>query len=191
MIKMLASDLDGTLLNSQHDIDDESVAAIKKAQDKGIIFVVSTGRDYEMVLPLLKKHNIVCECSLMNGAEYRDEKGNILESINIDVDLVLKVLKILDKHNMSSRIFTNKGSYTINSREDALREVAYRTVTFSKGITFEEALKKAEEEPFFKNLHFLGSDYEEFFRRDDVEIKKFVAFNGDTVKIKEVADEIA
>ncbi|WP_244834712.1 HAD family hydrolase [Clostridium sp. BJN0001] len=191
MIKMLASDLDGTLLNSEHVIDDESTVAIKKAQEKGLIFVVSTGRDYEMVLPLLKKQNIVCECSLMNGAEYRDENGKILESINMEPSLALRVIDVLREHDISSRIFTNKGSYTINTREEALREVACRTVTFSKGITFEEAMKKAAEEPFFTSLHFLDNNYEEFFRRDDVQIRKFVAFNSDTEKIKRLAKEVS
>ena len=31
MIKLIASDMDGTLLNNRHEIDDETVEAIRKA----------------------------------------------------------------------------------------------------------------------------------------------------------------
>ena len=33
MIKLIASDMDGTLLNNRHEIDDETVEAIKKAEE--------------------------------------------------------------------------------------------------------------------------------------------------------------
>ena len=78
MIKLIASDMDGTLLNNRHEIDDETVEAIKKAEENGIIFAISTGREYDNVEPFLKKHNIRCQCVLMNGAEYRDENGKII-----------------------------------------------------------------------------------------------------------------
>ena len=36
MIKLIASDMDGTLLNEKHNIDKETVIAIKKAEEAGI-----------------------------------------------------------------------------------------------------------------------------------------------------------
>ena len=36
MIKIIASDMDGTLLNSDHKISDENLKAIREAQEKGI-----------------------------------------------------------------------------------------------------------------------------------------------------------
>ena len=34
MIKVIASDMDGTLLNNNHEIDEETAKAIKKAEEK-------------------------------------------------------------------------------------------------------------------------------------------------------------
>ena len=45
MIKLIASDMDGTLLNSKHEISKENLEAIKKAEDQGIRFTIATGRD--------------------------------------------------------------------------------------------------------------------------------------------------
>ena len=109
MIKLIASDMDGTLLNDNHDIDKETVEAIRKAEEKGIIFAFSTGREYGNVKNVLDKHNIRCQCIISSGAEYRDEEGNILESININEKEARKIIDILIENGLSARIFTNKG----------------------------------------------------------------------------------
>ena len=68
MIKLIASDMDGTLLNSKHTISEGNIKAIKAAQEKGLHFTIVTGRSYDMVKPLLNEFDIQCECILMNGA---------------------------------------------------------------------------------------------------------------------------
>ena len=68
MIKLIASDMDGTLLNSKHTISKGNIEAIKIAQKNGLHFTIVTGRSYDMVKPLLDEFNIQCECILMNGA---------------------------------------------------------------------------------------------------------------------------
>lgn len=115
MIKLIASDMDGTLLNDEHDIDIETVEAIRKAEEAGIIFAISTGREYESVKCVLDKHNIKCQCVLSNGAEYRDEDGNILEVININDVTAKDIMYILKENNLTARIFTDKGVYTTSS----------------------------------------------------------------------------
>ena len=45
MIKMIVSDVDGTLLSHGY-INPKCIESIKKAQAKGIEFVVASGRDY-------------------------------------------------------------------------------------------------------------------------------------------------
>lgn len=46
MIKLIASDMDGTLLNNEHKISKENTEAIKKAEEMGIKFTIATGRMY-------------------------------------------------------------------------------------------------------------------------------------------------
>lgn len=191
MIKLIASDMDGTLLNDKHDIDKETVEAIKKAEDKGIIFVISTGREYNTVKGVLEKHNIKCQCILSSGAEYRDEDGRILELINIDENNSRKILKLFDKYKLAARIFTNKGVFTSSNEKGALQEVSYRTMSFNPGLTYEEAEKKAKEDGIFMNLHYIDN-LDDFFKHG-IEIRKFVAFHKDVEvirKIKKEAEEL-
>ena len=84
MIKLIASDMDGLLLNNDHDIDKETVEAIRKAEEgRNNICHIYRGREYDSVKVVLDKHNIKAQCVLSNGAEYRDEDGNIIEVLNI------------------------------------------------------------------------------------------------------------
>ena len=191
MIKLIASDMDGTLLNEKHNIDKETVAAIKKAEEAGIIFAISTGREYDTVEPLLKENNIKCQCVLMNGAEYRDENGNIIEDINIETETATKIIHMLQEEKVSARIFTNKGIYTTDTKEEALKEMVYRTLSFNPEFTQEEALEFAKMQPYFVNLNYI-SNLDEFLN-SEMEIRKFVAFhnNIDLInKMKKVIGEI-
>lgn len=191
MIRLIASDMDGTLLNSDHDIDIETVEAIKKAEEAGIIFAISTGREYDSVKVLLDKHNLKAQCVLSNGAEYRDEDGNILDVINIKEDSAKKIIEILDKNKMSARIFTEKGVFTTSTREMALQEVIFRTMSFNPSLTEEEAREVAENLGFFTCLQFID-DLDKFFEQG-VEVRKFVAFHNDIEiidKMKKVLGEI-
>ncbi|MDI9218323.1 Cof-type HAD-IIB family hydrolase [Clostridium tertium] len=191
MIRLIASDMDGTLLNSDHDIDVETVKAIKKAEEAGIIFAISTGREYDSVKVLLDKHNIKAQCVLSNGAEYRDEDGNILDVINIKNETAKKIIEILDKNKMSARIFTEKGVFTTSTREMALQEVIFRTMSFNPSLTEEEAREVAENLGFFTCLQFI-EDLDKFFE-EGVEVRKFVAFHNDIElidKMKKVLGEI-
>ncbi|MDU4951882.1 MAG: Cof-type HAD-IIB family hydrolase [Clostridium sp.] len=177
MIRIIASDMDGTLLNNKHDIDEETVEAIRKAEEAGIIFAISTGREYDSVKGILEKHNIKAQCVLSNGAEYRDEEGNILDVININEEAAKKIIKMLNENKLSARIFTDKGVFTTSTKEEALQEIVFRTMTFNPGTTEEEARKIAETQGFFTCLKYIDN-IEKFFS-EGIEVRKFVAFHKD------------
>ena len=191
MIKLIASDMDGTLLNDKHKIDKETVVAIKKAEEAGIIFAISTGREYDTVEPVLKENNIKCQCVLMNGAEYRDEDGNILQEINIEQNTATKIIHMLQEEKVTARIFTNKGIYTTDTKEEALKEMVYRTLSFDPQLTQEEAVEVAKVQPYFTQLKFI-SNLDEFLK-SDMEIRKFVAFHSNTqliTKMKKIIGKL-
>ena len=191
MIKLIASDMDGTLLNDKHKIDKETVVAIKKAEEAGIVFAISTGREYDTVKSVLKENNIKCQCVLMNGAEYRDEDGNIIQEINIEQNTATKIIHMLQEEKVTARIFTNKGIYTTDTKEEALKEMVYRTLSFEPQLTQEEAIEIAKVQPYFTQLKFI-SNLDEFLK-SDMEIRKFVAFHNNTeliTRMKKIIGEI-
>ncbi|MBM7642253.1 Cof-type HAD-IIB family hydrolase [Streptococcus loxodontisalivarius] len=55
MIKLIAIDMDGTLLNSQKEIPEENILAIQKAAAAGVKIVLCTGRPKSGILPYFEK----------------------------------------------------------------------------------------------------------------------------------------
>ena len=191
MIKLIASDMDGTLLNSNHEISKENLEAIKKAEEMGVKFAISTGRMYEDVKPLLDECGLKCQCIVLNGGEYIDEKGKVLEGIYIDREEAREIIDMIIKENIVAEIYTNEGLHTVNTKEEALTEVAYRIKAYDPEISFEDAIKFAESHPHFMNLKYI-KDIDEFLN-SDIKIGKFVAFYNDeetTLNVKRKLESI-
>ena len=177
MIKLIASDMDGTLLNSKHKISKENLEAIKKAEGMGIKFAIATGRIYEDVKPLLEESDLKCQCIVLNGGQYIDEEGNVLEGIYIEKEKASEIIDMIIKENIVAEIYTSEGLYTVNNKEEALTEVAYRIKAYDPETSFEEAIKLAESHPHFKNLKYIKNIDE--FLNGSIKIGKFVTFYND------------
>lgn len=191
MIKLIASDMDGTLLNNNHEIPKENLEAIKKAEEMGIKFAISTGRMYEDVKPLLDKCKLRCQCIVLNGGEYIDEDGNVLEGIYIDKEDAREIINTIIKEKIVAEIYTNKGLYTVNTKEESLTEVAYRIKAFDPETSYKDAIELAKTHPHFINLNYI-TDIDEFLN-SDIKIGKFVAFYNDeetTAKVKRKLEAI-
>ena len=57
-IKLVAIDLDGTLLNSDHEVSEENKEAIRKAKEQGVKIVLVTGRPLKAMLHILEACNL-------------------------------------------------------------------------------------------------------------------------------------
>ena len=90
MIKLIASDMDGTLLNDHIDVSLSNAQAIKRAQENGIHFVIATGRDYPLASHPLKGHAIECPIITLNGAQMFDKNGKNLYNRGLEKGVVKK-----------------------------------------------------------------------------------------------------
>ena len=99
MIKLIASDMDGTLLNNEHKIPEKNVELIKYAQNNNIEFVVATGRAYYEALPALEENNIVCDVISFNGGVVYNKNKEIISITPIqEILYILTVSKLIFKH---------------------------------------------------------------------------------------------
>lgn len=53
-VKLIAIDLDGTLLNSHHQITPAVSAAVTRAKEKGLHVILTSGRPFNGILPYLR-----------------------------------------------------------------------------------------------------------------------------------------
>lgn len=78
-IKLVALDLDDTLLNSGLEISPACIAAIKKARQKGVIVTLSTGRMFKSALPYAQQLDIDVPIITYQGAWVKNSlSGEVL-----------------------------------------------------------------------------------------------------------------
>jgi Cof subfamily protein (haloacid dehalogenase superfamily) len=67
-IAVIALDMDGTLLNSNHQVTEKTADAIQQARDKGIDVILVTGRHHMMALPIHHQLALTTPLICSNGA---------------------------------------------------------------------------------------------------------------------------
>ena len=131
MIKLIASDMDGTLLNHNHKIPKENVKLINFAKKQGIKFVVATGRAYYEALPALNEENINCDVISFNGGIVYDKNGNIISITPMIPKDLYYTIEILKSFDISYQLYTKNTIYTrsietdINAYIDLIRSNGY------------------------------------------------------------------
>ncbi len=177
MIKLIASDMDGTLIGTNRKISKENIAAIKMAQEKGIVFAIATGRAYEDVKPFLDECGLTCECVVLNGGEYRDIAGEIVAGIYIDKSIAVQILNIMANYDAAAEIYTDDGYYTTNTKEKTLKGMIERVKAFYPAlIDSDEIYQHAITHPHFAKMKYITNLQE--FLKSDINIGKFVSFAG-------------
>ena len=187
MIKLIASDMDGTLLNDDHIISEENLKAIRKVQEMGRHFTIVTGRDYGAVKSYLEECNLKCECILSNGAEYRDVNGNVIESVYMNKESVKIVFDILNEAGLCIQLMTNNGSYITNKESDK-KAIIDRFKLFNPKMTEEEIRQFVEKFNKERAMKEIDNIYE--ILESDVEVLKIVTFDNDEKLISVLKDKL-
>jgi len=94
-IKLLALDLDGTLLNSKGKIPEENIKAIRQAEEKGVLVTIATGRRFRDALPVALELKLNAPLISHNGAliKFADTLETIAASL-ISNETVLEILRV-------------------------------------------------------------------------------------------------
>ena len=74
--RLLALDIDGTVVNSRHELGPQTQQAILRAKAAGVEIVLATGRRYSRVLPLVESLDISVPVITASGALIKDPSGH-------------------------------------------------------------------------------------------------------------------
>ncbi|WP_045514772.1 Cof-type HAD-IIB family hydrolase [Neobacillus niacini] len=181
MIKCIASDMDGTLLNSVQKVSQENKEAILKAQAQGIEVVVATGRSYQEVRFVLDEADLHCPAICVNGAEVRTKDGEIFSATPIDKQMAKKAAEILAKNEIYFEVYTNNGTYTLDS-EKAVSILVDIVVSANPDVNQEEVIYKAGARIRNGLVHKI-EDYQLLFNDEKVKIYKLLAFDFDSDRL--------
>ena len=93
-IKLIAMDMDGTLLTSSKEITEHTIEVLEAAMDRGIQIVPATGRSVNGLPKKLTALKRMRYCILSNGARVYDlHKKKSIYKNQFETDQVLKLLE--------------------------------------------------------------------------------------------------
>ncbi|KZL88361.1 Cof-type HAD-IIB family hydrolase [Clostridium magnum] len=123
MIKLIASDMDGTLLNQYDKLNEETFDIIMKLKEKDILFAVASGRQYFNIKNKFDKikENIIYVAE--NGS-YVILEGEELYSSKLDKDMVDSFLETAKQiEGCETVLCGKKGAYIEKNYEKFIKEV--------------------------------------------------------------------
>ena len=109
MYKLVAVDLDGTLLNSYGIVEEETKKDIKEAQEKGAQIMIASGRPISSIKAIAKE--IGCETYFIAGngsVIYDGIKDEIIYKKYLSKEKVLEIIKLCEENSIAYNIYTEK-----------------------------------------------------------------------------------
>ncbi len=181
MYKIVAIDLDGTMLNQYGIVTDETKQAIQKTIEKGTDVIIASGRPIDSIKTIAKEIDSKNYFIAGNGALIYDiQKDKIIYENYLSKQKVLKIAKICEENSISYNIYTEETIIT--------KQLKYNVLYYYK-----ENLKKEEKN---KTSITLVEDIIEYIK--NTENNKFLKiticeetqsiFNSVIRKIKQISD---
>lgn len=126
--KLIAVDMDGTILNSSSELSTRTRNALRSAISLGIPVVVATGRMYPSALPVIKEIGISMPCIFYNGAIVRDPVSEeILLERGLGIELTAEVVSFYRKEGWYIQIYSDDRLYVIDRSDPRSR--FYETIS--------------------------------------------------------------
>lgn len=119
-IKLVAVDLDDTLLDGTLQVSPRTCEAIYKAQKQGVIVTIATGRMFTSVVPFAKQLNIQAPVITYNGGMIRYPiSREILFHKKIEADVAGKIVKLFRQQGWYLQSYMNDELYVAERSEEA------------------------------------------------------------------------
>ena len=190
MIKVIASDMDGTLLGDSHRLDQETLNAIQKAQKQGIRFMLATGRNYDGAMDALGDlaEQLTCDYLLGSGAEVRNPQKEIVSRKQMDKALCKEIYDKVRQYPVSVIFCTDGKDYQVGTPEEVAEGMLVHLELFYENLTREEILK-SDSYRNMKEKTCVLRDFEEL-EEQDVPIFKLFIFSKDVEMLGEIKKEL-
>ena len=109
--RLVAADLDGTLLDKKGEIGSDTVAAIRELHEKGVECVIATGRAYNEIPEVLRDCPYVRYIIFSNGAVLFDRKEDRKIVTYIPNPTVRKMMDIINDYEIQNTVHIGSVSY--------------------------------------------------------------------------------
>lgn len=140
MIRLIASDIDETLIAKDQTVPKRNQEAIKKAIDKGIIVMLATGRGPYEVFDIPEKAGVIADDRYLiccNGAVIMNVKSKeIVDIVNLDFSYAKDIFDYAYKNKLTFYLYTIDKKYGINLSDDTIIAEKHINVLDTDNIDF-------------------------------------------------------
>lgn len=175
MIRLIASDMDGTLLGTKMEVLEENVKAIRFAEKQGITFMAATGRGITEAIPPLKEAGLHCPLITVNGAQAFDEHHQEIFTIDIPNQISKQIMDIFYHHGVYFEVATTQGVFS-NSRPRRIENIAMMLANKIPHLTFKMAIAMASAYLDLLAVNYI-EDYHKLLDHPDIQILKFITMS--------------
>jgi len=127
-IKLIVSDVDGTLTNRDNEVGGETTELVKKLREKGVLFTFATQRIHSSIVPFARNLGIDIPIITVNGALLKTLNNKVVSSSVIKEKFVDRALILADRFFV--RIAFCYGDEIIYTEDNSvLRDFMYRLGT--------------------------------------------------------------
>lgn len=115
-IKLLALDLDGTIVADLHTIPDRIQTAVKATTERGVHVTIATGRGYSVTDKFVRVLDLTTPIICYQGALiYDPQSGEIIANEGLPLPLAHRLVDLARSHNLALILFLNNKAYLENS----------------------------------------------------------------------------
>lgn len=180
LYKLVACDLDETLLDHTGHVVKENIPAIQDAISRGVKFAIATGRGFQTIQGTLselglndKENEFVIS---FNGGVISENKGNrIIEFQGLTFDEANRLFQVGVRHDVGIHVYTIDTTYVYGLSEDELNYMSSRGVT--PAVLTDASLEKLTDTPIVKVLYQnLDKSYLETIK---VEVEETIPYEFD------------
>ncbi|MBN1201491.1 MAG: HAD family phosphatase [Anaerolineae bacterium] len=107
--RLIVTDLDGTLLNSDHEVSPLTENALRKAIAQGVLFTVATGKTYPSTLGWIRRFNICIPVICGNGTIVHAPDGTILYEDPIPRELAIEAIHMAQSAGLVPIVYAGPG----------------------------------------------------------------------------------
>jgi len=101
LVKLIVTDLDGTLLSDEKHIPKENIEVLKMAMEKGIHVSVATGRNFYSAKPYVEELGLDVPVIFQNGAFiYQWLENKTIYRSDLKSEIAEKVIEVARKHKL-------------------------------------------------------------------------------------------
>ncbi|GAA3729386.1 Cof-type HAD-IIB family hydrolase [Salinicoccus jeotgali] len=188
MVKLIALDMDGTLLTPHHDISRRNMEAINEAMKRGIQVVVATGRAFYEAHGIIRQLNTPLPYICLNGAEVRNESHEILATNALNAELVHKVADVFRSEDIFYQIYTDRAIYTADVERDI--QIFMELAGEENNPASEKRIRGFMEERLKSGTLVETDDYRTIFENEEENILKLLASSPSKPKLFRARNEL-